>query len=232
MDLKDKVVILTGANRIGQDVARTLLAAGAKLAISYFNHKPDLNLTGEILYVQADLSNADQAVSTVAQTVHRFGRVDALVHMAAIYKRTPWTSVNEADWNENMNTIAKSAFLMSRAFSQRAEAGKIVLISDWSVQSQPYRDYLPYNAAKAAVEGLTKSLAKELAPKFTVNCVAPGPMLQPPDLSEAENREVLKNTPLGKWGGEHEVTRAIMYFLESDFTTGQILAVDGGRSIA
>ena len=110
--------------------------------------------------------------------------------------------------------------------------GKIILFSDWSVQSQPYKDYLPYNVAKSAVEGLTKSLAKELAPGVMVNCIAPGPILKPADLPDVENAEALRNTPLGRWGGAYEITKAVLFLIDSDFVTGQVLAVDGGRSLA
>src|SRR6185295_3784517 len=128
--------------------------------------------------------------------------------------------------------IAKSAFLVAKSAAPAMSEGKIVFISDWSVLTQPYKDYLPYNVAKSAIVGLTKSLAKELAPKIHVNCIAPGPILKPDNLSDEDNAEVLKNTPLGKWGGAHEITKAVLYLLDSEFTTGQVLFVDGGRSIA
>jgi len=86
--------------------------------------------------------------------------------------------------------------------------------------------------AKSGVVGLTKSLAKELAPAITVNAIAPGPMIKPPDLPDNENEEVLANTPLHKWGGGEEIAKAALYLMDTDFVTGQVLYVDGGRSIA
>ncbi|MBX4191801.1 MAG: SDR family oxidoreductase [Candidatus Doudnabacteria bacterium] len=229
MDLKNKVIILTGAARIGIDVGKTLLNQGAKLAVTYLNNKPDL---GDVLYLHGDLSKPDDVDKIVAETKKQFGKIDGLIHMAAIYPRTPWATVNEKDWDTNMNVIAKSAFLIAKAVSKEMTEGKMIFISDWSVLDQPYKDYLPYNVAKSAVVGLTKSLAKELAPKISVNAIAPGPILMPPDLSKEDNDEVMKNTPLQKWGGEHEISKAILYLLDADFVTGQILYVDGGRSIA
>ena len=229
MELKDKIIILTGAARIGVDVAKALSGKGAKLAVTYLNNKPDV---GEALYIKADLSNAADVEKVVSETKKIYDRIDGLVHMAAIYPRTPFATVTEKDWDTNMNVIAKSAFLMSKAISAHMAEGKIIFISDWSVLDQPYKDYLPYNVAKSAVVGLTKSLAKELAPKVAVNAIAPGPILMPPDLSEEDNAEVMKNTPLERWGGEHEISKAVLYLLDADFVTGQVLYVDGGRSIA
>ncbi len=228
MDLKNKVFIVTGAARIGVDVVNALKARGGLVAVSYLNTEPAV---GD-LKVKADVSQAGDVAGLVAATKKQFGRLDGVIHMAAIYPRTPWATVSEADWDKNMNVIAKSAFLLAKAAAAEMTTGKMIFISDWSVLTQPYKDYLPYNVAKTAIDGLTKSLAKELAPHISVNAIAPGPILKPADLSDEDNAEVMKNTPLERWGGAEEITKAVLFFLESDFTTGQILAVDGGRSIA
>lgn len=219
---------MTGVARIGVDVAKALSDKGAKLAVTYLTTKPTVGG----LQIQADVSKAEDVARVVSETKKHFGRIDGLIHMAAIYQRTPWQTVSEKDWDTNMNVITKSAFLMSKAVADQMPEGKIILISDWSVLTQPYKDYLPYNVAKSAVQGLTKSLAKELAPNIMVNCIAPGPILKPADMPESDNSEVLKNTPLARWGGANEVTKAVLYLLDADFVTGQVLYVDGGRSIA
>lgn len=230
MELKDKVIILTGAARIGTDVAKSIEDKGAKLVVTYLSKQPDLGK--DVLYIKADLSKSSDVDQVAKATMEKFGSIDALVHMAAIYPRTPWESVTEMDWDKNMDVIAKSSFLMSKAVSKHMKSGKIIFFTDWSVLNQPYKDYLPYNVAKSAVAGLTISLAKELAPSIAVNAIAPGPILMPPDLSKEDNAEVLKNTPLERWGGEEEITKSVLYLLDADFVTGQILYVDGGRSIA
>jgi pteridine reductase len=237
MQLKDKTIILTGVARIGLDVARGLAEQGAKLAVTYMNTQPDLSgLKTEVLYIKADLTSEEDVKRVVVETKQKFGRIDGLVHMAANYPRAKFSELNNETWNQAMRPIARTAFLMSTVVGtellKNETNSKIILFSDWSVQSQPYKDYLAYNVAKSAVEGLTKSLAKELAPKVTVNCIAPGPILKPADLSDEENSEVMKNTPLEKWGGAEEITKAVMYLMDADFVTGQILVVDGGRSIA
>ena len=256
MQLKDKVIILTGAARVGKTVARYLGSKGANLAITYFTHQVEAEFVCEecsvvgskSIAVKADLSKTEDIRNLIEETKKQFGRIDGLVHMAAIYPRTPWPALTEADWDKNMNVIAKSTFLLGKMVGTEMlknegedvlnngqkigkVKGKIITFSDWSVLTRPYKDYLPYNVAKAAVTALTKSLAKELAPGVLVNAVAPGPILMPPDLSEEDNREVMKNTPLERWGGEEEIAKAVLYLMDADFVTGQVLFVDGGRSI-
>ena len=239
MDLKNKIIILTGAARIGTDVARSLSKKGAKLAVIYLNNQPDLSeLETDVLYIKGDVSQSTEVKRIVAEIKKHYGRIDGLIHMAAIYKKSLWKDLTESDWDTNMSVIAKSAFLMAKAAgdemlkNQEEIKGKIITFSDWSVLESPYTGYLPYNAAKTAIIGLTKSLAKELAPSIMVNAIAPGPILKPNDLTDDENREVMNNTPLGRWGGSEEIAKAVLYLLDSDFVTGQVLYVDGGRSIA
>lgn len=236
MDLNGKTIILTGAARIGQEVAKTLTAKGANLVMTYLKSLGETGSLGES--VQADLSLEKDVKKVLDFTKEKFGRVDALVHMAAIYKKSEWDILSENDWNQNMNVIAKSAFLMGKFAADEMQKnsgdpkGKMIFFSDWSVLARPYKDYLVYNTAKSAVVGLTKSLAKELAPDILVNAIAPGPMLRPPDLTEKENKEVLAGTPLRRWGGAQEIARGVLYLLETDFVTGHVLTIDGGRTIA
>jgi len=233
MELKNKIIILTGAARIGLDVAKALLEIGAKLSVAYNNHKPDLG--SDVLYIKADLTSPSDVANVVSETKKHFGRIDGLVHMAANYERTPWAEINDETMQASMWAILRTAVLMSKAVGDellKNNSGKIVLISDWSALTQPYKDYLPYNVAKSSIQGLTKSLAVELAPNIAVNCIAPGPILKPDNLTDEENAEVIKNTPLARWGGADEVSKAVLYLLDSNFVTGQVLYVDGGRSIA
>lgn len=234
--MKEKVVIITGGARIGKVVARMLAGGGARLALSYFRDPQEVD--SSFFAVQADVTRSQDIENLVQAVKKEFGRIDGLVHMAAVYPRTPWASLKETDWDFSFDTVAKSAFLMAKRVADEMRAnegpikGKIILFSDWSVLTRPYPDYLPYNAAKGAVVALTKSLAKELAPDILVNAIAPGPILAPPDLTEEEHREVLAKTPLGRWGGADEIAKAARYLFDTNFVTGQILTVDGGRSIA
>lgn len=256
MNIKGKTIIITGAARVGKSVVRALGGRGANLVLTYHRLPQEVEIKCEecdragsrVAYVQTDVSREDDIRRLAEEARKQFGRIDGLVHMAAIYKKTPWASLGEKDWNLNMDVIAKSTYLLGKIIGDELLKnagdevisggksvgkikGKIITIADWSVIARPYKDYLPYNAAKGTVIALTKSLAKELAPHILVNSIAPGPILQPPDLTEDENREVLSATPVGHWGGAEEIAKAVAYFFDADFVTGQILAVDGGRTI-
>ncbi len=235
MDLKNKTIILTGAARIGQKVAQDLKNKGANLVITYLNSP---NEVGDLGFgVKADVSKKEDVENVIKTAKEKFGSVDALVHMAAIYQKSEWANLDEVAWNKNMEVIAKSSFLLGKIAgdemlkNQGELKGKMIFFADWSVLARPYKDYLAYNVAKSAVVGLTKSLAKELAPHVLVNAIAPGPILRPPDLTEEENAEVLAGTLLKRWGGADEISKGVMYLLEADFVTGQILTIDGGRTI-
>ncbi|HLD70795.1 MAG TPA: SDR family oxidoreductase [Negativicutes bacterium] len=243
MDINNKTIIITGAARIGQEVARQLKEKGANLVITYFNDAAEAGAHG--FGVQADVTKKADVENVIAAAKEKFGSVDALVHMAATYEKSPWERLSEADFDKNMAVIAKSAFLFGKlagdemlkneaAFGEGSGVpkGKMIFFSDWSVLNRPYQEYLAYNAAKAAVVGLTKSFAKELAPHVLVNAIAPGPMLRPADLTDAENEEVLSKTLLNRWGGAEEIARGVVYLLEADFITGHVLTIDGGRTIA
>jgi len=234
MEINGKTIIITGAARIGQEVAKQLKEKGANLVISYLKDEKEAELG---FGVQADVSKKEDVQKVISAAKEKFGRVDVLVHMAAIYPSEPWDLLDETMWDKNMNIIAKSSFLFGKLLADEMlkndgdVKGKMIVFADWSVLTRPYKDHLTYNAAKAAVVGLAKSFAKELAPGILVNAIAPGPILMPPGLPEAENKEVLANTPLGRWGGAEEIARGVVYLLEADFVTGQILTIDGGRTI-
>ena len=238
MDLQNKTIIVTGAARIGKTVAEDLAAKGANLVIVYFSNKPEIKTSGGIHFVQADLTKPQDVNKIVTEAKNKFGAIHGLVHMAANYEKNTWENLNEEVWNKSMDAIAKSSFLLGKAVGDELLKndgeikGKIVLFSDWSVITRPYSDYLPYNVAKAAVQALTLSLAKDLSPGVLANCIAPGPILKPDGLTDDENNEVLTNTLVKRWGSAEEISKAVLYLMDSDFVTGQILHVDGGRSIA
>ncbi len=242
MELEGKTVLLTGARRIGQTVAEELAKQGANLAITYRSSKEEseamclscVNIGVKAKPFLADLAKPEDIKNLVQEVIAEFGQIDVLIHMAAPYPKVDWEHLDEASWDFSMNSIGKSAFLLGKEVGDemlKNEGGKIIFFSDWSVLTSPYKEYLPYNAAKAAVEGLTKSFAKALAPSISVNAIAPGPILRPPDLNEEENKEALGRTPLNHWGGAEEIAKAVLYLLDADFVTGVILPVDGGRSI-
>lgn len=245
MDLKDRVVLLTGGKRIGSTVAVALAQRGADVALSYHQSRAEAETTAEAvrgagrraMIWQANVSRADECEALVAATVAELGRLDVLVNMASIYRSIPLDSMSGDDLQASLDVDLKSAFLCARAaipHMRAAGGGRIVNFSDWLAVSQRprYAGYLAYYVAKKAVMGLTEALAFELAAdQILVNAVAPGPILAPPGLEDDELEAVEKATPLGRWGGGAEIAKAVVALIETDFITGEIIRVDGGRHL-
>ncbi len=245
MDLKDRVVLLTGGKRIGATVAVALAQRGADMALSYHQSRAEAETTAEAvrgagrraMIWQANVARADECEALVAATVAELGRLDVLVNMASIYRSIPLDSMSGDDLQASLDVDLKSAFLCARAaipHMRAAGGGRIVNFSDWlAVSERPrYTGYLAYYVAKKAVMGLTEALALELAAdQILVNAVAPGPILAPPALEDDELAAVEKATPLGRWGGGAEIAKAVIALIETDFITGEIIRVDGGRHL-
>jgi pteridine reductase len=243
MDPKGKVAILTGAARIGQIVASALATRGCNLALTYRGSRAAADATAQAairqgvraITIPADATDEDQVVRAVQQTHRELGRIDILVNMASIYRSTPEPKVT--DWSSIVDANTRSAFLFSihaaPIMKLGDRGGRIVNFADWLPASgRPrYKAFVPYYTSKAAVVGLTESLALDLAPEVLVNVIAPGPILMPPDLSAAENAEVIDATPLRRWGGAAEIAKTVLFLVESEFVTGECIRVDGGRHL-
>ncbi len=242
MDPKGKVALITGGARIGQAVALSLAARGCALALTWRNSRAAAESTAAAAreagvaatLIRADVSDEAQIKAAVDETMRAMGRLDILVNLASSYDRTPHPSA--ADWAAAMEANARSAFLFAAyaaPIMKNAGAGRIVNCADWLPASgRPrYRDYVPYYTSKAAVIGLTESLALDWAPEILVNAVAPGPIVPPADITAEEHAQVLKATPLGRWGGAEEVAKAVLFLIETEFITGECIRVDGGRHL-
>jgi NAD(P)-dependent dehydrogenase (short-subunit alcohol dehydrogenase family) len=164
--------------------------------------------------------------------------VDALVNMASVYGSKPFDELTEADFDRDLAINLKSAFLCAKAaipVMKRTGGGRIVNFSDWLARSgrPAYHGFTSYYVAKAGIIALTEALALELAAdQILVNAIAPGPILAPPGMDPAEVAAVAKATPVGRWGGELEIAKAVIALIETDFITGETLRVDGGRHVA
>ena len=167
----------------------------------------------------------------------RLGRLDVLVNMASAYVHKPLDELTDADWDRQLSLDLRATWLVSQAavpHLRRAGGGRIVNFADWVARSgRPrYTGYLPYYVAKAGVIALTEALALELAKdQILVNAIAPGPIVPPPGTSPEEVQEVERATPLGRWGGEQEIAKAVLALVDSDFITGECIRVDGGRHV-
>ena len=245
MDLTGKVALITGGKRIGAVVATTLAAAGADVALVYNRSRAEADDTAaavralgrRAMSVQADVSSEHDCAMAVDVAVAELGRLDILINMASLYGAKPFDQLTAADWDRQMSVDLRATFLFSRAAAivmKRVGGGRIVNFADWVVASgRPrYPGFLPYYVAKAGVKALTEALALELAPEqILVNAIAPGPILAPPDMSAKESESVVQNTPLGRWGGEAEIARAVMFLVQTEFVTGETIRVDGGRHV-
>jgi NAD(P)-dependent dehydrogenase (short-subunit alcohol dehydrogenase family) len=186
---------------------------------------------------QADLSVPQQCESIVHGTVSELGRLDILINMASVYTQRPFADLRAADWDAVLNVDLRAAFLCAHAAApimRGLGGGRIINFGDWIARSgRPrYVGFVPYYVAKAGVIALTEALALELAgDDILVNCIAPGPILAPPGTTGDEAAAVEQATPLGRWGGEIEIARAVLALLESDFITGETIRVDGGRHL-
>ena len=245
MELIDRVALITGGRRIGAVVATELARKGADVALVYRSSRAEAEETANALralsrrafIVQADLQQPEACQRIVEETVAQFGRLDALVNMASIYRQKAIDDLTLEDWDTQMAIDLRAAWLCSHAavpHMRRSGGGRIVNFSDWVARSgRPrYTGYLPYYVAKAGVIALTEALALELAAdQILVNAVAPGPIVAPPGTSAADSAAVERATPIGRWGGEIEIAKAVLALVESDFITGETIRVDGGRHL-
>lgn len=242
-----KVALVTGSGkqRVGWFVAEALAERGYALAIHYHRSAAAARETqgylagrgAEVIALQADLGDDEQAGNLVRRTAEHFGRLDVLVNCAAIWKRKRLEEVTAADVREHFEVNVLGTFLCAQQAGLRmagqVEGGCIVNLGDWA-EARPYVDYAAYFPSKGAVSALTRALAVELAarnPKVRVNCVLPGPVLLPDDMPEAERRQVVDATLLKREGRPQDVAQAVLFFVENEFVTGVCLPVDGGRML-
>jgi len=234
VELTGKVALITGGRRIGVVVATEFVRRGAHIAMVYRGSAPEAENS---FFIQVDLQQPEACRRAVDETVAKFGRLDVLVNMASIYRQKSIDDLTIADWDEQMAVDLRAAWLCSQAavpHMRRVHGGRIINFSDWVARSgRPrYTGFLPYYVAKAGVIALTEALALELAAdQILVNAIAPGPIVAPPGTSATESAAVERATPLGRWGGETEIAKAVLALVESDFITGETIRVDGGRHV-
>ncbi len=236
------VVLITGAaKRIGAGIARTLHRAGYDLALHYRHSRNEMDaLRSELeplrpdstIAIQGDLADAAVLPGIVEKCTSRFGRLDAVINNASAFFPTPVADATPAQWDELFASNARAPFFLAQAAASalKASSGCIVNIVDIYAE-HPLARHPIYSMAKATLAMMTKSLARELAPEIRVNGVAPGAILWPDD-GQTNRDGLVARTPLQRTGSPEEVAKAVLFLIrDATFTTGQILKVDGGRSL-
>ncbi|TAH47584.1 MAG: pteridine reductase [Betaproteobacteria bacterium] len=239
------VILVTGAaRRVGAEIARTLHGAGACVALHYRHSAQEAERLaaalvaerpGSACSVGGDLGEDGVPERVAATVLERFGRVDGLVNNASSFFPTEVGHIDRAAWDDLIGSNLKGPLFLSQALAPalRAARGAIVNIVDIHAE-QPLRHYLLYSVAKSGLAGLTRALALELAPEVRVNGVSPGPIDWPEDgqFPPAERARIIAHTLLQRTGSPADIARTVRFLLlDAPYVTGQILAVDGGRSI-
>jgi pteridine reductase len=240
-----RVALITGAGkRVGAVIARTLHAAGYDVALHYRHSAAEAEALavelerrreGSTLTVQAELARVEQLPGLVERVLAHYGRLDALVNNASSFYPTPLGSATEAQWNELFAANAQAPFFLTQAAAPalRESGGAIVNLVDIYAE-RPLADHPIYCMAKAALLAMTRSTALDLGPAVRVNGVAPGAVLWPSDGKPyADQQAMLARTPLRRAGSPDDVAGAVLWLLrDAPFVTGQILRVDGGRTLS
>ncbi|UCC88162.1 MAG: SDR family oxidoreductase [Anaerolineales bacterium] len=240
MNPKGKNALVTGgAHRVGKAITLALAKAGANVVINYHTSADAAEATAaearylgvEALAVQADVSDHQQVEAMVAAAQERFGLIDILINSASRFEKTPFPTPNVMAWHRVTNVLIHGSFYCANAIAplmlERGE-GTIVNILDLSAW-EPWPDFSAHSVGKAGLLALTRQLALELAPTVRVNAVAAGLVLPPASYSKARTAALAQRTLLKRWGAAEDVAQAVMYLIQAEYVTGEVLVVDGGE---
>jgi NAD(P)-dependent dehydrogenase (short-subunit alcohol dehydrogenase family) len=245
VNLDGRAALITGGRRIGAVVATELARRGADVALTFHSSQQEAEETAGAVralgrrshVVGTDLREPAGCTRAVNDAARAFGRLDILVNMASVYRSKPFDELTDDDWRQQLRVDLDATWFCSRAavpHMRKQAGGRIVNFTDWVARSgRPrYYGFAPYYVAKAAVIAVTEALALELASdRILVNAVAPGPIVAPEGTSQEEMEKIERATPLGHWGGEIEIAKAVLALIDTDFITGETIRVDGGRHL-
>ena len=240
-----KTILITGAaKRIGREIALSFFNKGWDIVIHYNSSKNDAQVLADemnaqrddsAIIAQANLDNADEIIKLVDQTLSKNNRIDALVNNASTFYPTPIGNFSEDDWNLLMGSNLKAPLFLIQSFFKELKKNKgfIINITDINVDKALINHSI-YLAAKSGLQTLTRSLAKELAPEIRVNAIAPGAILEPPNTewTTEQKNTIINSVPLGRMGSEKDIADAAIFLSEAEYVTGQILNIDGGKSLS
>ena len=244
--VQGKVILVTGgAKRVGAAICRRLHAAGADIALHYrssvreaqrLQAELEAARPGSVTSIRADLLDPQALNSLVQQVVNHFGRLDALVNNASSFFATALGEINEQHWHDLIGTNLKAPLWLAQAAEKelRRNHGAIINIVDIHAE-RPMHGHLLYSIAKGGLATLTRALAQEMAPQVRVNAVSPGVIVWPESAEwddEERRRKVIAHTLLKRQGQPEDIARTVHFLIyDAPYITGQVIAVDGGRSI-
>ena len=240
----NKTIFITGAaKRIGKEIALTFKELGWNIIIHYNSSKKDADdLANEInkdnpnsaKTVQGNLDIKEDVQKILSEVSETFPSIDVLVNNASTFYPTPIDEISEDHWERLIGSNLKGPLFLIQGLKEQLKSskGSIINITDTNL-SKGVPNFSIYSAAKAGLEAITKGLARELAPDIKVNAIAPGAMLEPPDVTwtEEQKNKVIENIPLNRMGSEKDIADAVSFLAHSEYSTGQIIKVDGGRSL-
>ena len=240
--LAGRAALVTGAAvRVGREIAMALARSGADVAVHYHSSEAEggqvvdalRGLGRRAVAIRSDLARPEECARTVREAAEGLRGLDLLVHSAANFHRASLVETDGRLWDSAMSVNARAGFLLAReaAALLKRRGGRVVLVSDFLARD-PAKNYLAHSVSKSAVEGLVRALAVELAPEVSVNGVAPGTVLPPQGMTEEEVDRYARKVPLKRNGDPDDVASAVVFFCAGpSFITGQVLAVDGGKSL-
>ena len=239
-----KTIFITGAaKRIGKEIALCFSEMGWNIIIHYNSSKNDAQvLADEIngtnpdsaITVQGNLDVKEDVEKVINEVRDAFPTIDLLINNASTFYPTPIEDISEEHWDKLVGSNLKGPLFLIKGLRDKLKEskGSIINITDTNL-SKGVANYSIYSAAKAGLESITKGLARELAPHIKVNAIAPGAMLEPPDVTwtEEQKSKVISSIPLNRMGSEKDISEAVKFLAKSNYITGQIIKVDGGRSL-
>lgn len=242
MDLRERVSLVTGgAVRVGRAISLALAGEGMRVVIAYGSSEgPARDLVeeirrggGEAVAISADLARLDEVARLADEAERAFGGVDVLVNNASVFPPEGMDEVDEALWDHTFAVNLKAPFFLTQRLApgMRARGGGVVINLADLAGLQAWKGYAAHSISKAGLVHLTKVAARALAPEIRVNAIAPGTVLPPEDFPEEEVRRLAERTPLRRNGSPEDVVEALLYLLRADFVTGEVLVLDGGRTL-
>ena len=239
-----KTIFITGAaKRIGKEIALCFSEMGWNIIIHYNSSKNDAQvLADEIngpnpdsaMTVQGNLDVKEDVEKVINEVRDGFPTIDLLINNASTFYPTPIEDISEEHWDKLVGSNLKGPLFLIKGLKDKLKEskGSVINITDTNL-SKGVANYSIYSAAKAGLESITKGLARELAPDIKVNAIAPGAMLEPPDVTwtKEQKSKVISSIPLNRMGSEKDISEAVKFLAKSNYITGQIIKVDGGRSL-